>query len=162
MATKIIFLRRTPKEIEIFGGEVYIDIDGKNVGKLSNYDFSVELCAGDHRIKMYKSHTYDTFIGFAEEHIDVIEGSDLLVKYSAPMLVNQPGNIIISSYESPHQTEIMAQEREQKIAHDDRVSSELKVQAEEKRQSGIVIIVIIIIVSSIIWGIYYASIVNRY
>ena len=32
---KLVFLQRTPKEIEIFGGDVYFDIDGKNVGKLT-------------------------------------------------------------------------------------------------------------------------------
>lgn len=70
---KLIFLQRTQKEIEIFGGDVFFDIDGKNAGKLSLTNQTVELPAGDHTIKMYKSHTYDTFIGFAEQTISITE-----------------------------------------------------------------------------------------
>ena len=36
MGAKVVFMRRIPKEIEIFGGDVFIDIDGKNVGKLGS------------------------------------------------------------------------------------------------------------------------------
>ena len=63
---KLVFLRRTEKDIQVFGGDVYFDIDGKNVGKLSRVNQEVSVPAGLHTIKMYKSHTYDTFIGFAE------------------------------------------------------------------------------------------------
>lgn len=49
----LTFLRRTQKEIEIFGGDVFFDIDGKNVGKLSLQNQDVEVAAGTHTIKMY-------------------------------------------------------------------------------------------------------------
>lgn len=53
---KLVFLQRTQKEIEIFGGDVYFDIDGKNVGKLTLQNQTIEVPAGEHTIKMYKSH----------------------------------------------------------------------------------------------------------
>lgn len=48
---KLVFLQRTQKEIEIFGGEVFFDIDGKNAGKLSSTNQTVELPAGGTRHK---------------------------------------------------------------------------------------------------------------
>lgn len=70
---KLVFLRRTDKEIEVFGGDVYFDLDGKNIGKLSRTNQEIDVLPGKHTIKMYKSHSYDTFIGFAESTIDVDE-----------------------------------------------------------------------------------------
>ena len=93
---KLVFLKRTQKEIEIFGGDVYFDIDGKNAGKLSLTNQIVEIPAGEHTVKMYKSHTFDTFIGFAESVINVTDDEQLMIKYSAPMMINQPGNMVIS------------------------------------------------------------------
>ena len=58
----LVFLARTSNEVKVFGGEVFFDIDGKNVGKLSSYSQKIDLPAGNHTIKMYKSHVYDTFI----------------------------------------------------------------------------------------------------
>ena len=52
---KLVFLRRTDKEIEVFGGDVYFDIDGKNAGKLSRTNQEIEVLPGKHTIKMYKS-----------------------------------------------------------------------------------------------------------
>lgn len=40
---KLIFMRRTSKEIEIFGGDVYIDIDGRNIGVLSIIDVEYKV-----------------------------------------------------------------------------------------------------------------------
>lgn len=39
MGEKLVFLRRTQKEIEVFGGDVYIAINGRNVGILGTKDF---------------------------------------------------------------------------------------------------------------------------
>ena len=38
MESKLIFIRRTKQEEEIFGGIVYVDVDGKNIGQLSTQD----------------------------------------------------------------------------------------------------------------------------
>jgi len=111
VGAKVVFMRRTPKEMELFGGDVYIDIDGKNIGILRTADFTTELENGRHTIKMYKSHKYDTFIGFAETEVNIEEGRDLLVKYSCPMVVTQPGNIIVSDYTSEEQIANAVSER---------------------------------------------------
>ena len=50
-------LRRTQSEIDIFGGDVYVDIDGKNVGIVGKEDLQIQLSPGPHTIKMYKSHS---------------------------------------------------------------------------------------------------------
>lgn len=39
---KLIFLRRTNKDIEVFGGDVYFDLDGKNIGKLAMENQSIK------------------------------------------------------------------------------------------------------------------------
>ena len=106
------------KEIDVFGGTVFIDIDGKNIGQLGIDDFIIELTEGKHKIKMYKSHTYDTYIGFAETEIDVKDNEKLLIRYAVPMLVNQPGNIIVSNYTSQQDIQEIAQNRENKIMAD--------------------------------------------
>lgn len=98
MESKLIFIRRAKQEEEIFGGIVYVDVDGKNIGQLSTQDLIYEIAPGKHHIKMYKSHKFDTLIGIAEEDIEVEEGKSLIVKYSAPLMVNQPGNIMISDF----------------------------------------------------------------
>ena len=43
MESKLIFIRRTKQEEEIFGGIVYVDVDGKNIGQLSTQDLIYEL-----------------------------------------------------------------------------------------------------------------------
>src|SRR5699024_2894549 len=115
MSIKVVFMRRTQKEIDVFGGAVFIDVDGKNIGQLGIDDFIIDLPEDKHKIKMYKSHTYDTYIGFAESEIDVKANENLLIKYAAPMLVNQPGNIIVSNYTSQQDIQEIVQKREEKI-----------------------------------------------
>jgi len=94
----LTFLRRTPEEARVFGGDVFIDIDGRNVGRLGDSDFHVKLEEGKHTIKMYKSHTYETFIGYAETELNISANEHLMVRYSAPMTVTQPGNMVVSQY----------------------------------------------------------------
>jgi hypothetical protein len=75
-------------------------LKGWYIGILGMEDFEIELPEGNHKIKMYKSHTFDTFIGNAESEISLKKDEKLLLKYSPPMLVNQAGNIVISNFES--------------------------------------------------------------
>jgi len=58
---KLIILRQTPSEIALFGGEVYIDVDGKHLGILGRENFCLELEVGTHLLKMHKSHTMSSF-----------------------------------------------------------------------------------------------------
>lgn len=160
MNEKLIFLRRTQKEIEVFGGDIYIDIDGRNVGILGTTDFTYDVNPGKHKIKMYKSHTYDSFIGHAETEIDILEGEQLLIKYSPPMLINQPGNIVISNFESYLQAERLAFEKEQKIALDDSIAKKKKLEQEKKSTNGAVIFIIIMVISLILYAISIADMYN--
>lgn len=154
---KLVFLRRTEKEIQVFGGDVYIDIDGKNVGLLSRVNQEFELSAGKHTVKMYKSHSYDTFIGFAESTISVEEDEQLMVRYAAPMAANQPGNMIISAYDPLKETE-MLRARENAIQRDYAAAEHRKQEQNNKYNTGIIIFICFLIVDAIIWAIWMASI----
>lgn len=151
---KVVFLKRTLKEIEIFGGDVYFDIDGKNAGKLSLENQLVELVAGEHTIKMYKSHTFDTFIGFAESTITVKEDETLMVKYSCPMMVNQPGNMVISEY-SEEKEESAVREREYSINRDFVAAEMQKKQANENYKNGVKVVIGVAVAIAIVLGIFY-------
>ena len=154
---KLIFLRRTEKEIQVFGGDVYIDIDGKNVGLLSRVNQEFEISAGKHTVKMYKSHSYDTFIGFAESTINVVEDEQLMVRYAAPMAANQPGNLIISAYDSFKETEIL-RARENAIQRDYAAAEYRKQEQNNKYNTGVIVFICFLIVDAIIWAIWMASI----
>jgi hypothetical protein len=154
---KLVFLQRTEKEIEIFGGDVFFDIDGKNAGKLSLSNQTVELPAGEHIIKMYKSHTYDTFIGFAEQTINLGEDESLLVKYSCPMMVSQPGNIVISAYSEAKEAEAV-RARDNAIQRDFIAQETQKKEAAEKYKNGVWILIAIAVAIGIFYGIAMASI----
>lgn len=154
---KLVFLRRTDKEIEVFGGDVYFDLDGKNIGKLSRINQEINTVPGKHVIKMYKSHSYDTFIGFAESTIDVGENEELMVRYAAPMDVNQPRNIIISAYDYQKEAEAL-RNREQTIARDYAADENRKREQNEKYNTGIKIWMACMIIGAIIFAIWEASI----
>lgn len=156
MNAELTFLRRTPKEIEIFGGEVFIDIDGKNIGKLGGENLTVSVPAGSHTVKMYKSHTYDTLIGFAETQIEVLPSYHLLLKYSAPMVVTQPGHIMVTDYDSA-KVEEEAQKREKILREDFAKEEKKKEEAQEKHKTAIIIILVLAALCGIVWGIWYAS-----
>ncbi len=154
---KLVFLRRADKEIEVFGGDVYFDLDGKNIGKLSRTNQEIDVLPGKHTIKMYKSHSYDTFIGFAESTIDVDETEELMVRYAAPMAVNQPGNMMISAYDYCKETEVL-RNREQTIAHDYAADVNRKKEQNERYNTGITIWIVCMIIGAIIFAIWEASI----
>lgn len=158
MNVQIVFMRRTQKEIDIFGGTVFIDVDGKNIGQLGTDDFIINLPEGKHKIRMYKSHTYDTYIGFAESEIDVKTNESLLIKYAAPMLVNQPGNIIVSNYTSQQDIQEIVEKREEIIVSDHIADQQKKAELEEKSRNGVIIFVVFMIIIAIIYGIQMASI----
>lgn len=158
---KLVFLQRTPKEIEIFGGDVYFDIDGKNVGKLTLENQTIEVPAGEHTIKMYKSHTFDTFIGFAETTIEIKDDEPLMVKYSCPMMISQPGNMVISEYSE--QKEIEAVKTRDAMIQRDFVAEETrKKQADDNYKNGVKVVIIVAIVLGVILGIYYISVMSMF
>lgn len=159
---KLIFMRRTSKEIEIFGGDVYIDIDGRNIGVLSIIDVEYKVSRGIHKIKMYKSHSYGSFIGHSEIELNIQEGEQLLLRYSPPMLINQPGNIIVSDFKSIEDTGLLAKKQEDTIAYDQSVEEEKKRELEEKTKNGVMIFIIIMVISAVIYAISIANIYSLY
>ncbi|MBO5454487.1 MAG: hypothetical protein J6A69_11105 [Clostridia bacterium] len=156
---RLVFLKRTPKEIEIFGGNIFFDIDGKNIGKLTLENQIINIAAGTHTIKMYKSHTYDTFIGFAESTITISEDEELMIKYSAPMMINQPGNMVITDYDVRKEEEIIS-DRERTIEHDFIVEENRKQEQDEKYKNGVIAVIVVSIIIAVIWGIYYATLID--
>ena len=154
---RLVFLRRTEKEIEVFGGDIYFDIDGKNAGMLSRMDQEIELPAGQHTIKMYKSHSYDTYIGFAESTITLSDTEHLMVRYAAPMMANQPGNIIISQYDA-HMEQELLKNREKAIQRDYSADVKRRQEQNEKYNTGVKIWIACMIIGAIIFAIWEASI----
>lgn len=157
----LTFLRRTQKEIEIFGGDIFFDIDGKNVGKLSLENQDIEVTAGTHTIKMYKSHTFDTFIGFAESTITVSEKEHLMIKYAAPMMVNQPGNMVISEYDRAME-QASIKDRENTIERDFTAEVNRKKEQNEKYNNGVKIVIACAVIFGIIMAIYEIAIMSSF
>lgn len=131
--SNFIVLRRTESEIEVFGGDVYIDIDGKNAGIVKEQDISFDLPVGRHTIKMYKSHTMGTFIGVAETDIDIVEGEKLYARYSAPLMVNQPGNILVAPFTSESELDKIVNDIERNVHTD---YTEQKIKTENMRKES--------------------------
>ena len=154
---KLVFLRRTETEINVFGGDIYVDIDGKNVGLLSRVNQEFEVTAGKHTVKMYKSYRYDTFIGFAESTFSIGEKEELMIRYAAPMAVNQPGNIIISAYDPFKENDILRL-RDDVIEKDFATEECRKQEQNNKYNTGIIIFACFLIFDAIIWAIWMASI----
>lgn len=162
MNGKLVFLRRTSKEIEIFGGEVYIDIDGKHIGVLGTNDFEIDLSEGIHKIKMYKSHSFDTFIGVAESEINLKSGEKLLCRYSSPMLVSQDGNIVVSNFISEQQLESLVKKREEQIVQDDQKQRDKKREQENRTRNGWIIFTIVMLVGMLLLIIIDLTNINNY
>ncbi|WP_066504622.1 hypothetical protein [Abyssisolibacter fermentans] len=160
METGIVFMKRTPKEIEIFGGDVFIDINGKNIAKLRCSNIQIPLSEGKYKVKMYKSHTYDTVIGITEIEVNIKHGEKLLIKYSAPMLVNQSGNITVLDYINERNVEDMVKSKDARISDEFEEKQRIQREQEQKNNNIIIIIVAIIIISSIIGAIQMAELTS--
>ena len=154
--SKLYFIRRTKSEIEIFGGSVYVDIDGKRIGEVSRTNLIVDVEPGVHNVKMYKTHTYDTFIGFAEVNINIEESKDLTLRYSAPMVITQPGHIVITDFTSLSDIDRQLEEKESTL-REEKKANDLKIQKqeEEAQKNNNSFIFWIVIVPIIIGLIYF-------
>lgn len=153
---KLYFIRRTASEIEIFGGSVYADIDGKRVGEVGTTDLVIDVEPGQHTIKMYKSHTYDTFIGFAEVVLHIEDGKDLTLRYSAPMVITQAGHIVVTDFTSINDINQQISKKESTLRAEKR-ESDLKIQRqeEESQKNNNALIFWIVVVPIIIGLIYF-------
>ena len=131
--SKLYFIGRTESEIDIFGGTVYIDIDGKQIGELGRDIKVVNVGVGVHTIKMYKTHTFNTFIGFAEINLEIEENKDLTLRYVAPMLVNQAGHIVVSDFVSIDEIKRQLIVSEHNLSQQKR-ENDLQIQKQEEQQ----------------------------
>ena len=153
---KLYFVRRTASEIEIFGGSVYADIDGKRVGEIGTTDLVVDVEPGQHTIKMYKSHTYDTYIGFAEITLHVETGKDLTLRYSAPMVVTQAGHIVVTDFTSVEDINRQIYQKESTLRAEKRESDlQIQKQEEQSQKNNTALIFWIVVVPIIVGLLYY-------
>ena len=96
-------------------------------------------------------------IGFAETTIDLNEGEVLMVRYNAPMTVNQPGNLMISAYDrfTADQTAAML---ENAIANEQMRQQQQAAQIQKGTTSTIGWIIAIGAISAVVIAISYAVI----
>lgn len=154
--SNFVVLRRTQSEMDVFGGDVYIDIDGKNAGIVKKQNLRFDLPVGKHTIKMYKSHTMGTFIGVSETNIDIVEGENLYARYSAPLMVNQPGNIVIAPFSSESELDSIVNDVERSV-HTDYTEQQIKIEQtrKESEKNNTNLIIWIFVVPAIIGLIYW-------
>ncbi|MCI2086377.1 MAG: hypothetical protein LKJ98_06520 [Olsenella sp.] len=161
MATLFIFAKRSEEEIEMFGGEVYADIDGRNVAVIGTENVSVDVEPGKHLVKMYKSHDYGSMIGFAEAEIEAKEGESLVFRYAPPMMVSQPGHITVSDFKSYEQISEDVSRSGVQITKDREEAKKREEEAEkEKNKNNFWIILLVFIIPAIIWFFYYTTMMN--
>lgn len=154
---KLVFFRRTAQELATQGGEVYFSLNGRSLGKLAATDCFVELPAGRYQLQMYKTHSYGSMIGFADVTVDLHEGEELLVRYSAPAVVNQPGHITLFAY-TRESADAMAQELEGRIAAERAQKQAQEQKAREGANNAVKWIIIAGVGTGLLIAICYAII----
>lgn len=163
MESRFIFIARTQEEIDIFGGKVYIDVDGKNIGILSEQSITFNVSPGIHKVKMYKSHEFGTMIGFAEVEVNINEGEGLTFKYTSPMIVSQPGNIIVSNFISYDKINKELQETSEQLKNEKNQSDKRKKEIEDNaKNNNFWIILLVFVIPAIFWIIYEIFIFDIY
>ena len=80
-----------------------------------------------------------------------------MVKYACPMMINQPGNIVVSDYNEQKEKDAICQ-REVAIQRDFIEQENQKRIAEEKYRNGVWIMIAIAVVIGIFYGLEMASI----
>lgn len=151
----VYFVRRTPSEIEIFGGTVYVEIDGLCVGEVGKTDLVVELVPGAHKIKMYKTHAYNSFIGFAEADILLVENKSLMVQYSPPMTITQSGHIVISNFSSMDEIEELIVQKEKHLQQEKATNDAQMQKRNEEIENSSKKLAFWFFVVPILFGIFY-------
>lgn len=79
-----------------------------------------------------------------------------MVKYSCPMMVTQPGNMVISEYSEVKEVETV-KARDAAIQRDFVAQETQKREAEEKYKNGVWIVIGIAVAIGLIYGIAMAS-----
>ena len=99
MSARLVFFRRTQQEMLSMPGEIYFDVNGRNLGRLSSAECFVDLPAGQYQVRMYMSHACGSLIGFADVLVSLQEGESVMLRYIAPAMLNQPGHIMVFDYD---------------------------------------------------------------
>lgn len=155
MAAKLIFVRRSDEEIHIFGGQVFADVDGKNVAVVERETITVEVPAGTHMVKMYKSHEYGSMIGFAENEVTLEDKEALVFRYAPPMVVTQPGHITVSDFVSYERIEREVTASAQVIAQEKRANDQkIQKQQENMKKNYWGWLILIFVIPALCWLVY--------
>lgn len=77
-----------------------------------------------------------------------------MIKYSAPMMINQPGNMVISAY-SKQEEENAVREREYTINRDFVNAEVQKKQADENYKNGVKVVIWVAVAIAVVLGIFY-------
>lgn len=157
----LVFMRRTMAEVEMFGGEVYIDLDGRNIGILGLDDVEIEVAPGRHHVKMYKSHKFETLIGFAESSVEVGEAERILVRYAPPLVISQPGHLVISEYAGALVEQLAAQ-REKSIKEEAEAEESRKESARAGSEQAVKFFLIITAATALIWFISWQMTIDAF
>lgn len=160
---RLVFLRRTEAEASLTGGEVFFDLNGKNIGRLALTDCFVDLPAGTYQIRMYKSHGYNTMVGFTTVSVTVGENETLLLRYTPPAVVSQPGNIQVLNY-SPELADSLAEEAAKMIETNrnaDRIKAENSRRGTRKAVKWIIIASVATgVLIALSWIIYFVAVMG--
>lgn len=115
----LVFLPRTSEEHAVFGGTVYFEIDGRQMGTLEDHGLEsqargISVPSGRHVVRMYKSHKYGAHVGIAEREVSLAPGQRLMVQYTCPTETAAPGDMILSPY-SPRMAQHALMSRDDEI-----------------------------------------------
>lgn len=97
---------------------------------------------------------------FAETEVQIEDGKVLLIKYAPPMITTQPGNNIVSDYNSSSQIKNIISERNHRIQQDEEIDKEKIRKQEETHINAVMIWVIVSIIIVIFYIIEINSIYN--
>ena len=99
-----------------------------------------------------------TFIGVSETNIDIVEGENLYARYSAPLMVNQPGNIVIAPFSSESELDSIVNDVERSV-HTDYTEQQIKIEQtrKESEKNNTNLIIWIFVVPAIIYWIITMS-----
>jgi hypothetical protein len=157
----IVLGGRSEKEIEIFGGEVIVSLNGRVVGTLQNSDVMLEAEEGTHAIKMSKSHDYGSQIGIATENVTIKAGEKLLLRYTPPLLVNAPGIILVSEYDGKNLSERIMEGQDREIEKSISINEEKRAKVQQQNSTYSVIWIIVILVIAVMGIVEVAVIQNN-
>lgn len=157
MSARLVFFRRTQQEMLSMPGEIYFDVNGRNLGRLSAAECFVDLPAGQYQVRMYMSHACGSLIGFADILVSLQEGESVMLRYIAPAMLNQPGHIMVFDYD-PAAANTMAWNIDSQIAAARAQQAARNEQAKRESSSIVGWMIGIGVATALLIGLSYAII----